>query len=57
MTEPFVNQLAKLLRSVCHEPAEGPIGARQRMRRERRRKLDLMERNTLFLESVMNSRS
>jgi hypothetical protein len=52
MTEPFTSQIAKLLRSTPPEPAESPLGARQRMARQRRERLTIHERRVHFLESV-----
>ena len=56
MTEPFTNHLAKLLRTVAPEPAESPLGARQRMARQRRERLTLHERRVRFLEQVAGRR-
>lgn len=52
MTEPFTNHLAKLLRTVAPEQAESPLGARQRMARQRRERLTIHERRVRFLESI-----
>lgn len=51
-TEPFTSRLAELTRSVSTEIPEGPLGARQRMERERMRKMTLLERRQHVLESI-----
>lgn len=41
-TEPPTNRLARLIRARCDVPAEGPLGAKQRMARQAERKLMLL---------------
>lgn len=49
---PPVAQHARLVRSRCFEPTEGREGALQRMERERRHRLEMIERRSRFLASI-----
>lgn len=52
--EPITNRLARLTRSRCEAVAEGPSGARQRMERERQRRLRVIEARAAFVRNLAN---
>ena len=54
MAEPITSKLDRLMRARSPETAEGPLGARQRMARERLRKLSLLERQKAFVQAVFS---
>jgi hypothetical protein len=55
--EPITNKLARLTRSRCDERPEGPLGATQRMAREREHRLSVVERRLAFVRAVQGKGS
>jgi hypothetical protein len=53
--EPITNRLARLTRSRCDVPAEGPRGAHQRMAREREHRRRVIERHLSFVKAVFEA--
>ena len=55
--EPITNRLARLTESRCEATPEGPAGARQRMTRERQRRLVILDRQRSFVKAVLQGPS
>lgn len=50
--EPITNRLARLTRSRSDSIPEGPMGAKQRMARERNHRLRVVERRLAFVRAI-----